>query len=77
MDEEKIVTQICAALEKDTRINLHRYPIKITMQNGDLILAGEVENIVAKKLALVAASETLGVERIVDRPLVVKAKSPN
>ena len=67
MREERIVKEIRATFEKDTRINLHRYPISIGMQNGDLILAGEVESIAAKKLALVAAAETHGVQRIVDR----------
>jgi osmotically-inducible protein OsmY len=74
MADEKIVKQTRATLEKDTRINLHRYPITIAMQNGDLILAGEVEDIAAKKLALLAASETHGVQRIVDRLKVTPAE---
>jgi len=74
MDEENIITQIRAALEKDTRINLHRYPINVSMQNGDVVLAGEVENIATKKLALVVASETLGVQRIIDRLKVIPAE---
>jgi osmotically-inducible protein OsmY len=74
MAEEIILRHILAALEKDTRVNLHRYPITIAMQNGDLILAGEMESIVAKKLALVAAAETHGVQRIVDRLTVIPAE---
>jgi hypothetical protein len=67
MGEKATIKAVYATLEKDPRINLHRYPISIAMQNGDLILQGEVENIAAKKLALVAAAEISGVRRIVDR----------
>jgi osmotically-inducible protein OsmY len=72
MSEEKIVKEIRAALEKDTRINLHRYPIDIAVENGDVVLAGEVESIAAKKLALLAAA-THGVQRIIDRLKVAPA----
>jgi osmotically-inducible protein OsmY len=74
MNNEAIVKQIRATLEKDTRINLHRYPITITAQDGDLILAGEVESIAAKKLALLAAAEIHSVQRIVDRLKVTPAE---
>ena len=74
MDKETIVREVRATLEKDTRINLHRYPITIAMQNDDLVLAGEVEDIAAKKLALVAAAEIRGVQRIIDRLRVTPAE---
>jgi osmotically-inducible protein OsmY len=74
MNEEKIVRDIHAAFEKDIRINLHRYPIQIAIQNEDLILEGAVENIAAKKLALLTAAETPGVQRIVDRLKVSPAR---
>jgi osmotically-inducible protein OsmY len=70
MVEEIVIKEVRAALERDNRINLHRYPISVTTQNGDLILAGEVESIAAKKLALLAAAQTQGVQRIVDRLMV-------
>jgi osmotically-inducible protein OsmY len=73
MADKKIIKEIRAALEKD-RINLHRYPIQISIQNGDLILEGVVEDIAAKKLALLAAAETHGVQRIVDRLKVTPAE---
>jgi osmotically-inducible protein OsmY len=73
MDEDETVKQVRAVLEKDPRINLHQYPIDLSMHNGDLIMSGEMEDIVAKKLALVAASETFGVQRIVDRLKVIPA----
>jgi osmotically-inducible protein OsmY len=74
MNQDTIIKQVRATLEKDPRINLHRYPIAITAENGDLILSGEVESIAAKKLALVAAAETPGVQRIVDRLKVTPAE---
>ena len=75
MAEERIVKEIRATIEMDTRINLHRYPIQIAVQNdGDLILDGVVADITAKKLALVAAAETHGVQRIVDRLKVTPAE---
>ena len=50
MNSKEIVRHIRAILEKDTRINLHRHPISIATQNGDLILSGDVESVAAKKL---------------------------
>jgi osmotically-inducible protein OsmY len=72
--EETVAKEIRARLERDPRINLHRYPISIAVQNDDLILAGEVESIATKKLALLAAAETPGVQRIVDRLEVTPAE---
>jgi osmotically-inducible protein OsmY len=74
MDAQPIVRQIRATLERDTRINLHRYPITLATQNGDLILSGDVESIAAKKLILLAAANVHGVERIVDRLKVTPAE---
>ena len=70
----ELTKKIRAALERDTRIKLHRFPIRIAVQNGDVILAGEMESVAAKKLALLAAAETHGVQRIVDRLKVTPAE---
>ena len=70
----ELTKKIRAAFEKDTRINLHRFPIRIALQNGDVILAGEMENVSAKKLALLAAAEIHGVQRILDRLRVTPAE---
>ena len=74
MAESIVVKQVRANLERDPRINLHHYPISITVDNGDLVLAGQVESIAAKKLALLAAAETHGVQRIIDRLTVTPAE---
>lgn len=72
--KRQIAKEIRAAFEKDTRINLHQYPIHISMNDGDLILEGEVENIAAKKVALIRAAEVYEFPRIVDRLRVTPAE---
>ena len=66
---------IRAALERETRINLHRYPIRVERADGSWVLEGEVESVSAKKLALRLAGSTPAVTSIVDR-LRVAPKSP-
>jgi osmotically-inducible protein OsmY len=72
---EDNVKEIRAALEKDRRINLHRFPIAVSVENGDLVLEGEVENIAAKKLAVLLAANIEATARIVDRLRVVPAEA--
>ena len=71
---DEIITAVRAALEHEPRINLHRYPVHVSVSNDDLILDGEVENIVAKKLALELAAALPGVRGIVDRLRVTPAQ---
>lgn len=72
---QEVVTQVRAALEHEPRVNLHRFPLVIARdRDGALILEGETENIVAKKLALEVAASTPGVIGIVDRLRVVPAR---
>ncbi len=73
-EPEVIVRQVRALLEHETRINLHRYPIEVTLSDGDLIVAGEVEHIIAKKLALERAASVAGIKGIVDRLRVAPAE---
>ncbi|HEY7559516.1 MAG TPA: BON domain-containing protein [Candidatus Binatia bacterium] len=72
---EDNVKEIRAALEKDRRINLHRFPIAVSVENGDLVLEGEVENIAAKKLAVLLVANIEATARIVDRLRVVPAET--
>jgi osmotically-inducible protein OsmY len=62
-----LVDRIRAALEKDIRINLHRFPITLSFDGADLVLAGNVEHIAAKKIALQLAAAIDPTLRIVDR----------
>jgi osmotically-inducible protein OsmY len=71
---DEIISAVRAALEHEPRINLHRYPIDVRVSNSDLILDGEVENIVAKKLALEFAAAIPGSNGIVDRLRVTPAQ---
>jgi osmotically-inducible protein OsmY len=68
-----ILGRIRASLEKEPRINLHRFPITLSFDDDDLVLSGEVENIAAKKIALELAATHAPTGRIVDRLHLVPA----
>lgn len=65
--EERIVNEVAAALERETRVNLHRFPLYLSFADGVLTMEGEVEHIMAKKRALEVAAAIPGVAGIVDR----------
>lgn len=73
--QSDIITRIHAALEKETRINLHRFPISVSFDHDDLVLAGEAEHIAAKKIILEMAANLAPAAGIVDRVRVVPAES--
>lgn len=62
-----LTRHVRAALERETRINLHRFPIRIDSDDDVVTLEGEVADIAAKKLALEAAARVEGVGGILDR----------
>src|SRR6267143_821094 len=64
---EAITRQIHARLERERRINLHRFPIEISNADGVAVLEGEVGDIAAKKLALELAASVPQVRGVVDR----------
>jgi len=67
--------QVRVALGHEPRVNLHRYPLRIGLDDdGALVLEGETENIAAKKLALELAASVPGIAGIVDRVRVVPAQ---
>lgn len=68
-----MLTQVRAAFEGERRLHLRRYPIQMHVHGGILRLEGEVEDVVAKKLALRLAAAVAGVEGIVDRLRVAPA----
>lgn len=68
---EAITRKVHALLERETRINLHRYPVEISNADGVVVLEGEVADVAAKKLALELAASVSGVDGIVDRLRVV------
>jgi osmotically-inducible protein OsmY len=66
-DNERVINEVAAALEREPSVNLHRFPVQIEFNDGVLTLEGEVERITAKKKALEAAAAVPGVTGIVDR----------
>ena len=72
--DQEISKKVRAALERERRINLHRYPVHIAFGDGILTLEGEMEHVAAKKIALALAAGVRGVIGIVDRLRVAPAE---
>ena len=72
-DNERMITEVAAALEREPSVNLHSFPVHLEFSDGVLTLEGEAEQITAKKKALEAAAAIPGVSGIVDRLRVVPA----
>ena len=70
---EEVVKKLQAALEREPRINLHRYPLHIDFGDDILTLEGECEHVAAKKIALDLAARMHEVGGIVDRLRVAPA----
>lgn len=65
---EQIVAHVRGLLEREPRVNLHRYPLAFELaQDGTLTMSGEVESLAAKKTALSLAASVPGVAGIIDR----------
>ena len=62
-----VLTAVRAAFERERRINLHKYPVRMDFSDGVLTLEGEAEHVAAKKLSLELAIAVPGVTGIVDR----------
>jgi len=63
----QVLTAVRAAFEREPRINLHKYPVRMDFGDGVLTLEGEAEDVAAKKLSLELAIAISGVTGIVDR----------
>lgn len=74
VEAEKILKAVQAAFEHESRINLHQYPLHMAWSDGNLTLEGEVESIIAKKLALELAAAVPRVDGIIDRLRVAPAQ---
>lgn len=70
-DHRQVLTAVRAAFEREPRINLHKYPVRVEFSDGVLTLEGEVEHVAAKKLSLELAIAVPGVTGIVDRLHVI------
>jgi osmotically-inducible protein OsmY len=72
--EHPILRSIQATLERNPRVNLHRHPVRLSMDGSIVIIEGEVESVRAKKLCLEQAAAHPGVGGIVDRLHVVPSE---
>jgi len=70
---QQIVNAIAAVLERETSVNLHRFPLLLSYDDGILTMEGDVENIRSKKRALELAASAPGVAGIIDRIHLVPA----
>jgi len=68
-DPEKLLKEVRASLEHESRIRARQYPIQIAFNDADntITLQGEAPDIAAKKLALELAADAPGVRGVVDR----------
>jgi osmotically-inducible protein OsmY len=66
LQPEEMVTAVRAALERRPQVNDHASRIALEVCDGVLVMSGEVRDIIAKRVAHLAAVETLGVNRVMD-----------
>src|SRR5262249_38928071 len=68
-DPEKLLKEVRASLEQESRIRSRQYPIQVAFNDADstITLQGEAPDIAAKKLALELAADAPGVRGVVDR----------
>lgn len=73
LSKTRVLKEVRAAFEREPRVNLHRYPVRMDFRDGVLTLEGEVEHIAAKRLCMKLAIAVPGVTGIVDRLRVAPA----
>lgn len=73
-NQDATVRRVRAGLENEPRVNVHRYPLKVAVVDGAVLLEGDVESIAAKKLALEIAGAAPGIRGVVDRLRVAVAE---
>ncbi len=73
-NQDATVRRVRAGLENEPRVNLHRYPLKVAVVDGAVLLEGDVESIATKKLALEIAAAAPGIRGVVDRLRVAVAE---
>lgn len=70
-----LIHSLMAALERDSRVDLHQYPVRIANGGNQLVLEGDVENIAAKKVISRIAHRVAGNLPVVDRLRVSASES--
>ncbi len=71
--EQALKKSVQAALEVEPAVNLHATPIDVETEGGTVILSGDVENIAAKRRAVLAAQAVPGVREVIDSLQVTPA----
>jgi len=71
---QTILRKVQAALEIDPYVDIHHHQLKMGMEDGALVIEGEVGSVAAKKLALEHAAAVDGVRGIIDRLHVAPAE---
>jgi osmotically-inducible protein OsmY len=64
---DAIARKVRAALENEPLVNLHRYPLRVALDDGAIVVEGDVESIAAKKRTLAVAAAAPQVRGVVDR----------
>lgn len=67
MIASEVAKDVRAALEHTPRVNLHRSPIEVRVENESVVLDGEVTSIEEKRVAIECARTVPGVLRVADR----------
>lgn len=49
-DTAELISRLRAALEQDSRINIHEYPLELSAEEGELYLRGEVDSVATKRI---------------------------
>lgn len=70
-----LIHSVMAALERDSRVDLRQYPVRISNGAAELVLEGDVEHIAAKKVIARTARQVAGNRPVVDR-LRVASREP-
>ncbi len=64
--DQELARRVRAALEVDPHVNLHRFPVEVHAEGEVVTLAGTVEDIIAKRRAVLAARAVDGVREVID-----------
>lgn len=70
-NHDELLKALMAALERDTRINLRQWPIHMEINKESVVLAGSVENIMAKKAALLTVRQVANNKNLIDQLRIV------
>lgn len=70
-DEPRAVLErLRKTLERDRRVNARAHPLTLSLEDGTLVIEGEVADVPAKTRAVELAQRSPGVRRVVDRTVV-------